>query len=269
MDNYFQTKENLKTEDNISDFGEETIKNDMPKNEQNRIIDGDIDSVQGENIETAQGDNMGDIQGDIQDNQEAAEEIKTVEIEGENSVENGVAEEHIEPLNGENLQEKADEFVLNNAEAGGVDNVEIAEENRAEVKTENLDERETKSQNETENFDENTAGNSAEAATKNPVYTMPSENYFMPKSGENIATLNKTQKQPATKKMPFVFSMLGLLLSIFYIGLPFAITGLVMTIMQKNKGETDEMTKTSFILSFAGIAVGLFTLILFVFCLIF
>ena len=269
MDNYFQPKENLKTEDNISDFAEETIKNDMPENGQNRVVDSDIDSVQGENIETAQGDNMGDIQGDIQDNQEAAEEIKTVEIEGENSVENGVAEEHIEPLNGENLQEKADEFVLNDAEVDNVDITEVAEENRAEVKTENLDESEMKSQTETENLDENSAESSAEVETQNPANTMPSGNYFMPKSGENIATLNKTQKQPATKKMPFVFSMLGLLLSIFYIGLPFAIAGLVMTIMQKNKGETDEMTITSFILSFAGIAVGLFTLILFVFCLIF
>ncbi len=269
MDNYFQPKENLKTEDNISDFAEETIKNDMPENEQNRVVDGDIDSVQCTNIKNAQNENNDDIQGEIQDNQETAEEIKTVEIESENSVENGVAEEDFEPLNGENLQEKTDEFVLNDAEVDSVDITEVVEENRAEVKTENLDESETKSQNETENFDENTAGNSAETATRDPANTMPSENYFMPKSGENIATLNKPQKQPATKKMPFVFSMLGLLLSIFYIGLPFAIAGLVMTIMQKNKGETDEMTKTSFILSFAGIAVGLFTLILFVFCLIF
>lgn len=122
--------------------------------------------------------------------------------------------------------------------------------------------------NETENTDESGIKAQHENETENFAYIMPSGNYFKPQSANDTA-FNKTQKQPAIKKMPFVFSMLGLLLSIFYIGLPFAIAGLVMTIIQKHKGETDELTKTSFVLSFAGIAIGLFTLILFVFCLIF
>lgn len=232
MENYFQPKENLKTEENVNDFAEETVKNNMQEGDQN-----------------------GDIQGNMQ-------EPDFIEAESENLPESGVTEENFQPLNGENLQEKFDNFVLNDAavknidsaDESGIDSAENAAENLAENAAENVAESENKDriENETGNF----------------AYTTPSENHFKPQAADGVA-FNKPQKQPKAKKMPFVFSMLGLLLSIFYIGLPFAIAGLVMTIIQKNKGETDELTRISFVLSFAGIAIGLFTLILFVFCLIF
>ena len=231
MENYFQPKENLKTEENVNDFAEETVKNNMQEGDQN-----------------------GDIQGNTQ-------EPDFIEAESENSPESGVAEENFQPSNGENLQEKFDNFVfdaavknIDSAEASDIDSAENAAENLAENAAENVGESENKDQTENE--------------TGNFAYAMSSENHFKPQAADGAA-FNKPQKQPKAKKMPFVFSMLGLLLSIFYIGLPFAIAGLVMTIIQKNKGETDELTKTSFVLSFAGIAIGLFTLILFVFCLIF
>ena len=207
MENYFQPKENLKTEENVNDFAEKTAKNNMQEDDQNGDIEEQNEletNAQNENTENAQDENNDDIQGDMKE---------TAGTESENPAENIAGNE-----------------------------------------AENTDESGIKAQheNETENF----------------AYIMPSGNYFKPQSANDTA-FNKTQKQPAIKKMPFVFSMLGLLLSIFYIGLPFAIAGLVMTIIQKHKGETDELTKTSFVLSFAGIAIGLFTLILFVFCLIF
>lgn len=248
MENYFQPKENLKTEENVNDFAEETVKNNMQEDDQN----GDIEeqknleiNAQNENTENAQDEDNDDIQGDMKE---------TAGTESENSTESGIDKENFELLNGENLQGKPDNFVLNDAGDDGVDSAATTAENLAENETENTGESGIKDQheNETENF----------------AYIMPSGNYFKPQSANDTA-FNKTQKQPAIKKLPFVFSMLGLLLSIFYIGLPFAIAGLVMTIIQKHKGETDELTKTSYVLSFAGIAIGLFTLILFVFCLIF
>lgn len=224
MENYFQPKENLKIEENVNDFAEETVKNNMQEGDQN-----------------------GDIQGNTQ-------EPDFIEAESENSPESGVTEENLQPLNGENLQEKFDNFVLNAAEVKNIDSAEASDIDSAENAAENVGESENKDQTENE--------------TGNFAYAMSSENHFKPQAADGAA-FNKPQKQPKAKKMPFVFSMLGLLLSIFYIGLPFAIAGLVMTIIQKNKGETDELTKTSFVLSFAGMAIGLFTLILFVFCLIF
>lgn len=236
MENYFQPKEDLKTEENVNDFAEETVKNNMQEGDQN-----------------------GDIQGNIQGN---IQEPEAVETESENLTESGAAEENYKPLNGENLQEKFDNFVLNDAEVNNVAYAEASDIDSAENAAENL------AENEAENVDESEIKDQIENETGNFAYTTPSENHFKPQAADGVA-FNKTQKQPKVKKMPFVFSMLGLLLSIFYIGLPFAIAGLVMTIIQKNKGETDELTKTSFILSFAGIAIGLLTLILFVFCLIF
>lgn len=256
MENYFQPKENLKTEENVNDFAEETVKNNMQEDDQN----GDIEeqknleiNAQNENTENAQDENNDDIQGDMKE---------TAGTESENSAESGVDKENFELLNGENLQEKPDNFVLKDAEVNDVGSVETAAENFTENPAENL------AGNEAENTDESGIKYQHENETENFAYIMPSGNYFKPQSANDTA-FNKTQKQPAIKKLPFVFSMLGLLLSIFYIGLPFAIAGLVMTIIQKHKGETDELTKTSYVLSFAGIAIGLFTLILFVFCLIF
>ena len=251
MENYFQPKENLKTEENANDFAEETVKNNMQEDDQN----GDIEeqknleiNAQNENTENAQNENNDDIQGDMKE---------TAGTESENSAEGGVGEENFELLNGENLQEKPDNFVLKDVEVNDVDSVETAAENFTENPAENFDD-----------FIESGIKFQHENETENFAYIMPSGNYFKPQSANDTA-FNKTQKQPEIKKLPFVFSMLGLLLSIFYIGLPFAIAGLVMTITQKHKGETDELTKTSYVLSFAGIAIGLFTLILFVFCLIF
>lgn len=84
----------------------------------------------------------------------------------------------------------------------------------------------------------------------------------------NVAPMNCAKKK-SDKKPYFVFSMLGLLLSVFYIGFPFAVTGLVMAKIKKKKGECDELIKESIVLGYAGIAIGLFTLVIFAFCLIF
>ena len=105
MENYFQPKENLKTEENVNDFAEETVKNNMQEEDQNDDIEEQNEleiNAQNENTENAQDENNDDIQGDMKE---------TAGTESENSAESGVDKENFELLNGENLQEKFDNFV--------------------------------------------------------------------------------------------------------------------------------------------------------------
>lgn len=69
-------------------------------------------------------------------------------------------------------------------------------------------------------------------------------------------------------RLPLVFSLLGVIMSIFLIGLPFAFVGLLTSYTSQNKQEDkdDMMIKYARYLGYTGIGIGVATIAIFIIC---